>query len=296
MVVVDAGDGVLHTKGISFAAAEISGLEALELAGFAPLVRSFGGMGSAVCALTLDGTRMGCPADPSCLTCAEPAYWTYFQAPDGSDRFRQAPVGASRTRVRAGGVEAWRWGTGAAPAFVAYDSVWPPLPPTTTTTQPPATTSTTRATTVTTAATPATTPAGTPSPNDSGGAGGAGGPGDADHSTGSPGSSGAAAGVGRDRRAARAPSVAAASTGAVAGGGAGGARAVGPRADAADGTGDDADGGTARASAPVLSRREGSPAGLALWAAIVLAIAVLGLVRQRTRRGRAARAFPGGLQ
>lgn len=133
VVVADSGTGVI-VRGIEFSGDSISGLEALQLAGLAPVLQSFSGEGGAVCALQ----GVGCPSDDSCLTCdARGYYWAYWRAPGGAGAYTYSRVGAGATRVHDGDVEAWRWGTGAAPAFHSFASVFPatppPPPPTTTT-------------------------------------------------------------------------------------------------------------------------------------------------------------------
>jgi hypothetical protein len=132
-------NGAVHTAKVTFTSDSISGLDALNDAGFAPLVRVFGGNGGAVCALDVGGTTIGCPADNSCLTCAQPAYWAYFRALAGETSYTYSRGGAGTTQVRDGGVEAWAWGTGATPTpFVSFASVWgSDPPPTTRPTTPP---------------------------------------------------------------------------------------------------------------------------------------------------------------
>lgn len=127
-------DGAVHTAKVTFASDSISGLDALNAAGFAPLVRVFGGNGGAVCALDVGGTTIGCPADNSCLTCAQPAYWAYFRAVAGATSYTYSRGGAGNTQVHDGDVEAWAWGSGSTPTpFVSFDSVWGSgVPPTTT--------------------------------------------------------------------------------------------------------------------------------------------------------------------
>jgi hypothetical protein len=133
-------DGAVHTAKVTFASDSISGLDALNAAGLAPLVRVFGGNGGAVCALDVGGTTIGCPADNSCLTCAQPAYWAYFRALAGATIYTYSRGGAGNTQVHDGDVEAWAWGSGSTPTpFVSFDSVWGSgVPPTTTrSTTPP---------------------------------------------------------------------------------------------------------------------------------------------------------------
>jgi hypothetical protein len=134
-------DGAVHTAKITFTSDSISGIDALNDAGFVPLVRVFGGNGGAVCALEVGGTTIGCPADNSCLTCSEASdYWAYFRALAGETSYTYSRAGAGSTEVRDGGVEAWAWGTGATPTpFVSFASVWGSgdPPPTTRPTPPP---------------------------------------------------------------------------------------------------------------------------------------------------------------
>lgn len=130
VVVADSGTGVI-VRGIEFSGDSISGLEALQLAGLSPVLQSFNGEGGAVCALQ----GVGCPSDDSCLTCDPRGYyWAYWQGPAGSTGYAYSRVGAGSTRVHDGDVEAWRWGTGSAPAYHSFASVYPPTP-----TPPPAT-------------------------------------------------------------------------------------------------------------------------------------------------------------
>jgi hypothetical protein len=137
-------NGAVHTAKVTFTGDSISGLAALNDAGFAPLVRVFGGNGGAVCALDVGGTTIGCPADNSCLTCAQPDYWAYFRAPAGATSYTYSLGGAGSTHVHDGDVEAWAWGTGSTPTpFVSFTDVWgvsdPPTTtrPTTAPTSPP---------------------------------------------------------------------------------------------------------------------------------------------------------------
>lgn len=117
-VVVDTGSEV-KTACVEFAETSITGVEALQRAGFEPVARGYGGIGVAVCALC----GKGCPADASCLTCLSPNYWSYHRAPSGQGTFAYSQVGPGATEVRNGDVEGWGWGTGAAPAFLSFQSV-----------------------------------------------------------------------------------------------------------------------------------------------------------------------------
>ncbi len=130
-VVVDLGGGDVRTACVTFDGSTISGVEALRLAGFDPVTQSFGGRGTAVCALC----GKGCGPGSGCLTCQQPDYWGYWPG------YRYSQAGAGATRVGDGDVEAWRWGTGEAPTRVAYSRICVPLTgPTTTRPRPAATT------------------------------------------------------------------------------------------------------------------------------------------------------------
>lgn len=133
-IVVDTGSGPV-SRCVSFAEDSISGIEALNRAGLAPVVRGFSGEGGAVCGLS----GVGCPADSSCLTCQAPNYWAYYRADNGAGGFAYSSVGAGAIAVTDGDVEGWRWGTGAAPSYRSFGSICPlqPPPTTTTTTNPP---------------------------------------------------------------------------------------------------------------------------------------------------------------
>jgi hypothetical protein len=128
MVVVDTG-GTRYEKVVTFTSDSITGLRALELAGATPVVYSFSGQGGAVCRLF----GIGRDASPNCLGGADGdnRYWAYFRAPAGSASYTYSRAGAGSTQVHDGDVEGWRFGTGAAPGYVAL----PPIA--TTTTAPP---------------------------------------------------------------------------------------------------------------------------------------------------------------
>jgi len=133
-IVVDTGSGPV-SRCVSFAEDSINGIEALNRAGLAPVVRGFSGEGGAVCGLN----GVGCPADSTCLTCQAPNYWAYYRADNGAGGFAYSSVGAGAIAVTDGDVEGWRWGTGAAPSYRSFSSICPlqPPPTTTTTTNPP---------------------------------------------------------------------------------------------------------------------------------------------------------------
>ncbi|MBV8952084.1 MAG: hypothetical protein JOZ99_14495 [Actinobacteria bacterium] len=128
-VIVEA-NGTVVQRVVTFTADSISGIDALQSAGFTPVLRGFSGLGAAVCAIDVPqhGPVVGCPSDNSCLTCAAPDYWAYFEAAAGTSTFQMSRAGASSTRVHDGGVEGWRWGTGDPPPYASVASLTPPAP------------------------------------------------------------------------------------------------------------------------------------------------------------------------
>lgn len=124
VLVVDLGNGDVRVHRLSFAG-EISGLAALQQAGYAPITKSFGGLGAAICALDIDAQIRGCPGDSTCLLCANPSYWSYHRSVAGTLAFTASKLGPTTTTVRDGDVEAWRWGTGGAPSYVSFASQYP---------------------------------------------------------------------------------------------------------------------------------------------------------------------------
>ena len=134
VVVVEPGPGAVS---ICFDGS-ISGLAALQLAGANPVTYGFAGQGAAVCQLY----GVGNPADQSCLIGSGGQYWAYFRAAPGAGGWTYSRAGAGSTTVTDGSVEGWRYGTGAAPGFVAFCSVVSCAPPPTSppaATTPPAT-------------------------------------------------------------------------------------------------------------------------------------------------------------
>ncbi len=131
-VIVDTGTTV-HRVVITFTEDSISGVEALQRAGANPVVYAMG-PGAALCRLY----GVGRDAGSDCLggQDGDNRYWAYFRAPSGSSGFTYSSIGAGAARVHDGDVEGWKWGTGAAPAYVSLAALSPPPPPPT---QPPPT-------------------------------------------------------------------------------------------------------------------------------------------------------------
>jgi hypothetical protein len=126
--VIVSANGTVVRRLVTFTTDSVSGLEALRSAGFDPVVYGFTGLGAAVCAIPVppQGPVVGCPADNSCLTCASPNFWAYFEAGSGSSTFQMSRAGASSTRVHDGDVEGWKWGSGDAPPYSSVASLMGP--------------------------------------------------------------------------------------------------------------------------------------------------------------------------
>lgn len=127
-LVIQHGDGRVVAACVSFAEAEISGLELLDRAGVSYLAQSGGG-GSAVC--KLDGEGCDFPTEDCFCKCkgAECVYWAYQRLNGGAWSYSQ--VGVASTRVKPGAVEGWAWGSGsvqngARPPTLAFEQVCAP--------------------------------------------------------------------------------------------------------------------------------------------------------------------------
>ncbi len=119
-VIVETGSGTNRVV-IEFTEDSITGIEALRRAGAEPVVYSYSGVGGAVCRLFGVGRDSG--ADCLGGTGGDARYWAYYRSPAGTSSFKYSSVGAGSTTVRDGDVEGWRFGTGAAPAYVSLASL-----------------------------------------------------------------------------------------------------------------------------------------------------------------------------
>lgn len=116
-VVVDTG-GQVRSVCVGFSESELTGLELLRRAGFAPEVGEFPGLGTAVCAL--DG--VGCSADDCFCEAGSGSYWNYHLGTDGG--WQPAPHGAGARAVTDGTVDGWAWGVrGSAPPVRALADI-----------------------------------------------------------------------------------------------------------------------------------------------------------------------------
>ena len=117
-VVIDTGDGVVRKLCLAFPEAELSGIEALRRVDTRPnRFETFSGKGSGVCMLCGVGCESG-----DCF-CDASKFWAYHRAGPGEDRYKVSSLGASSTVVRNGDVEAWKWGSGGAPAKTSVSEV-----------------------------------------------------------------------------------------------------------------------------------------------------------------------------
>lgn len=109
VVVIDTGSEVERVC-ISFDG-EISGRDALSLAGADPDIRQFAGLGSFVCRMRGVGPAPGsdCPGAGS--------YWAYSRAAAGTREMKASELGIDQTKVADGDVEGWRFGTGDPPEW-----------------------------------------------------------------------------------------------------------------------------------------------------------------------------------
>lgn len=107
-VVVQKEAGDITTVCVTFASAQITGLQALQLASavLQPVINASPNYGAAVCALCGQGCSAG-----DCLTCSN-KYWSYWRAPASSSSFSYSGQGVSTSTVRDGYVEGWVWGQG----------------------------------------------------------------------------------------------------------------------------------------------------------------------------------------
>jgi hypothetical protein len=109
---------------VTFAAAEISGLQLLQRSGLAFTTQDYGGsLGQAVC--TIDGVPQG---ESSCLQGPGGAYWQYFNR--SSSGWRVSMRGAGNRMLLNGDMDGWHYAAGAAqsPPSITFSQVCPALP------------------------------------------------------------------------------------------------------------------------------------------------------------------------
>jgi energy-coupling factor transport system substrate-specific component len=137
-IVIDFGDGVVHTACVDLGAdGQATGEEVLAAAGFDILIE-YSPMGGAVCKIGPQGCNF--PGQPCWCECMSSpcVYWSYNHLQNG--QWLYSTVGASIHMVRAGDVEGWAWGAGtvaqgAAPPVRTFEQIC--APPTATPTWTP---------------------------------------------------------------------------------------------------------------------------------------------------------------
>lgn len=142
-IVIDFGDGVVHSACIDLGAdGQATGEEMLAASGFGVLIE-YSPMGGAICKIGSQGCNY--PDQPCWCQCISSpcVYWAYNYLQDG--QWIYSTVGASLRTVRAGDVEGWAWGAGsltqgAAPPMYTFEQIC--APPTATPTWTPAPTDT----------------------------------------------------------------------------------------------------------------------------------------------------------
>ncbi len=139
-IVIDFGDGAIHTACVDLGAdGQATGEEVLAAAGFDVLIE-YSPMGGAVCKIGGQGCNF--PGQPCWCQCMSSpcVYWAYSYLQDG--QWLYSTTGASVRTVRAGAVEGWAWGAGsltqgATPPLVTFSQICAPAAPTDTPTVTP---------------------------------------------------------------------------------------------------------------------------------------------------------------
>lgn len=142
-IVIDFGDGVVHTACVDLGAdGQATGEEMLAGSGFGVLIE-YSPMGGAVCKIGHQGCNY--PDQPCWCQCMSSpcVYWAYNYLQGG--QWVYSTTGASVRTVRSGDVEGWAWGAGsltqgAAPPVRTFEQIC--APPTATPTWTPAATAT----------------------------------------------------------------------------------------------------------------------------------------------------------
>lgn len=139
-IVIDFGDGVVHTACVDLGAdGQATGEEVLAAAGFDVLIE-YSPMGGAVCKIGGQGCNF--PGQPCWCQCMSSpcVYWSYNYLQES--QWIYSGLGASTRTVRQGDVEGWAWGAGtvaqgAAPPLRTFEQICAPPTATPTWTPPP---------------------------------------------------------------------------------------------------------------------------------------------------------------
>jgi hypothetical protein len=116
-LVIQHSSGRVLSRCIAFAEEQLTGLELIQRSGIQVQTQSFGTIGSAVC--QLDREPAQAPAD--CF--GSGAYWQYSRR--RGTGWQPSDLGASRSVVRDGDMDGWRYaaGSGQAPPALAFSAV-----------------------------------------------------------------------------------------------------------------------------------------------------------------------------
>ena len=120
-LVVQFGDGSMITRCITFNEPEISGYDVLDRSGL-DLVVAGGALGVTIC--DIEG-ESGCPAANCFCQCPPPGdpcvFWHYWHLEN--NEWVMSSTGVNNSVVHTGDVEGWSWGTGDAPALIAFEDI-----------------------------------------------------------------------------------------------------------------------------------------------------------------------------
>ena len=130
-VVVQMGDGQVHTACVSFTEPTISGLALLERSGLDVIAQPSAGnaticsIGGEGCSFPRESCFCQCQGGGTCR------YWTYWHLAGGV--WQYASTGAAAYRVSPGSVDGWAWGNanagGSRPPEVSFGDICPDLEP-----------------------------------------------------------------------------------------------------------------------------------------------------------------------
>ncbi len=115
-LVIEHSSGRLLTRCVTFAEAQITGMQLIERSSVSYQAQTFGSMGSAIC--QLEGEPSSVPSN--CF--GSGPYWQYFH---WQGAWRQSMLGASSSMLRDGDIDGWRYaaGAGQAPPSVSFAAI-----------------------------------------------------------------------------------------------------------------------------------------------------------------------------
>ena len=115
-LVIQFENGRIESRCLTFAEAEISGIDLLLSSGLEVVLDSSRGMGVAVC--QIEGVGCAYPAQTcfcQCMGSGLCRYWNYYYRDPGQSTWTYSALGATLRTVRPGAEEAWVWGDGSTP-------------------------------------------------------------------------------------------------------------------------------------------------------------------------------------